>query len=181
MQKILLLLVSVLLVAGCVNDGTSAGLVGSVLAGNDAPEVVEDPTLPIGLVLPVGDPATASVLEVVVTDAKIVKSYEADGKKIEPFEGKAFIIIDVEITQRGSHDIPAGRSRLFVTDQDMIDRYPSSYAGKDGLVGLEVLKGGKTISGKAAFEIPEGLKNPLIVYEFGADITVTNMVAWELS
>ena len=178
-----LLLLTILLVAGCVSGGLT-GQTGTPQAGETGSEeavVEEPPKLPIGLTLGVGAPASTAVLDVTVKSAEIANSYTTDAGTVTASAGKTFILIDVEIRHKGSIAVDAGRGKFFATDANMQDRYGSSYSGTDGLVGSANLVGDDVISGKAAFEVPEGLPGLKVVYEFGTDITVTNMVAWNIS
>lgn len=184
-EKAILAILSIILIAGCIGESSSGtGLAGSSLVQNilepDEPAQAEIPKLPIGLTLSVGEPASTSVLAVTVKEAEIVKSYDADTGTVTAPEGRAFILIDATIQQNGPYTIDAGRDKFFVTGKDMVDKYGGSYAGTDGLIGTTALEGGKAVSGKAVFEIPETLEGPIVVYEFGTQITVTNMVGWKV-
>ena len=181
MQKTILFLLPVILVAACVGS-SGTGLVGtSVVEEKAAPAPVEDKTLPIGLTLAVGDSASTYSYDVIVTSAQITKSYATGSGTVTAPAGKKFILIDAKIDQKADMAVNIGRSNFFATDKGMITQYPSSYAGNDGLVGLTILAPGESISGKAAFEVPENIQGPIVVYNFGAEITVTNMVGWIIS
>lgn len=166
------------MIAGCIGTGPVAQI-GTQDAVQDAAPPEPQP-FPIGLTLGVGSAANTAVLDVNVLSAQVTKSYTSDDKTVTAPAGKTFIVIEAEIKQKGPLEIEVGRGKFFATDADMFDKYPSSYAGTDGLVGSTILTGGESITGKAAFEVPEGLQGMKVVYEFGADITVTNMVAWNL-
>jgi len=166
---------------GCTGQGSPTAKIQDLVLKDTTPAAPPEPQkLPIGLTLAVGEAASTYSYDVTITSAETVTSYTTDSGTVSAGAGKKFILIEAKIDQKADIAVSVGRSNFFATDSEMITKYSSSYAGKDGLVGSTQLAPGESTTGKAAFEVPENIQSPMVVYEFGPDITVTNMVGWNI-
>jgi hypothetical protein len=159
---ILLILITVIVISGCVQQGTTPEKVGE--AGKETTTTTVKPVQKFKI----GDIVSNSVISIVVNSMSYADSIDTSisGYPYEPKEGNRFLIVDLTIENVGTDTVHVNPYYTTVTDNN---DYTYNFDGgtiylnpKFDAVDLQV---GKKTMGKVAYQLSSGSEAKEFIYD----------------
>ncbi len=111
----------------------------------------------------VGD--TASFDDKSITVKKVQRNYQTGNQFAQPESGKEFVLVTVEISNKGKDAMDYNTFEFKLQDSDGVQQSESFTALSEGKLNSGSLAAGGKVTGKLAYEVPKGDSGLKLLYQ----------------
>jgi hypothetical protein len=169
-HKILTVIIAVIVlggIAGAASCGSSETNTTSTTQGTSTPKVEEKTEFAVG--------ETIDIDSKQLTVTNVERNYETGNQFSKPESGNEFVLVTVTIQNNSKSDLMYSTFNFQLQDSNGVKHNEAITALTEGRLNTGTLAPGGKITGKLAYEVPQGDTGLKLVFESGSlfDKTVT--------